>query len=143
LQPLIVKSPVGALVTVQDVAADPNPDPVNEMGELATPFVGVTVIVGTIVNVVATGSPPGLPVTVTIQGELSDVAVVLTVNVPVPVPPLTAQVEDAINVAPLTPVFDVTLHEVSVPSKPLATKEMVWPGEPYDGVSVTKVATDT
>lgn len=126
---MVVKSPAGALVNVQDVAADPNPDPVNEATLLATPFVGVTVIAGTTVNVVATVSPPGLPVTVTVQGELSAVAVGPTVNVPVPVPPLTVQDGDAINVAPLTPVFDVILHDVSVVSKPLATKEMVWPGE--------------
>jgi hypothetical protein len=138
-----VKSPAGALDTVQPVAVELNPDPVNEATELATPFVGVMVIVGTTVKATpGTESPPGLPVTITVH-ILSAVVVGPTMNVPVPVPALIVHEEEAIRAAPLTPLFDVMLHDVSVVSKPLATKEMVWPGEPYDGVRVSKVATVT
>jgi hypothetical protein len=136
-------TPGGELATVQVVAAEPNPDPLNEIGPLPpTPFVGETDNIGTTVKPIDTGSPPGLPVTVTVQ-VLSAVAVEPTVKLPVPVPPLIEHDEPTIRMAPLTPVFDVILHEVSEVSRPLATNEIVSPGDPYDGVRVSDSPTST
>ncbi len=137
------RAPPGALETVQLVAAELKPNPLIETTLLCTPFVGDTLIVGTSAKNAATESPPGSPVTVTIHGELSDVAVNVTLNFPVPVPPLMEHDEAVMSVAPLAPRFDVTLHPVSVKSKPLATKEIVLPGDPNDGVRVSSVATVT
>lgn len=150
LQPELTKTAFGIgaaggeLDTVHGfMAAELNPEPMNEIGPLPpTPFVGETDNVGTTVKPIDTGSPPGLPVTVTVQ-VLSAVADGPTVKLPVPVPPLIEHDEPTIRRAPLRPEFDVMLHDVSVTSRPLATNEIDWPGEPYDGVSVRSVATVT
>jgi len=141
--PGAVKATTGRIDTVQAVAVElSNPDPVNDTGVLTTPFVGVMVIVGTTVKPVGTKSPPGLPVTVTVH-VLSAVAVGPTMNVPVPVPALMEHAGEVIRGAPLAPLFDVMLQDVSVTSRPLATIEILSPGEPYEGVSVSDNPTVT
>ena len=148
MQPAVVKPTTGWIDTVQAVAVElSNPDPVNDTGVLTTPFVGERTMNGTTVNSAVEGvSAPGLPVTVTVHGLLSAVADEPTMNVPVPVPPLMLQVGEAIKVAPLGLGLGsvvLTLHDVSVTSRPLATNEIVSPGEPEDGVSISEGPTVT
>ncbi len=140
---LAAKRVAGVADKLHTANREVKPIPLTVTTVLATPFDGVSVMLGTSVKLAITVSPPGSPVTVTVHGEPSDVAVDVTLKSPVPVPPLTEHDGDAMSIAPLGPRFDVTLHPVSVKSKPLATKEIVLPGDPNDGVRVSSVATVT
>ena len=133
------KSTVGAEVNVHVVAFDPKPFPVTETTAPKTPFAGVTVRVGTTVNVaVRIVGSPGFPVTVTVNGDPSAVANGLTIKVPVAVPPEIEHATLFVSTAPLGEVVEVTVHDVSVLSRPLPTNDTVFPGEPYVGLSISE-----
>lgn len=75
----------GVTVTVQVVAVEENPEPVNENVDPVVPDAGVTMITGMVVRVAETMSFPGEPTTWIVHGFLSAVAELLTTKVPVAV----------------------------------------------------------
>ena len=62
----------------------------------------------------------------------------LTIKVPVAVPPEIEHTTLVVSSAPLGEVVEVTVHDVSVLSRPRPTNETVAPAELYVGVSVSE-----
>jgi len=79
-------------------------------------------------------------VSVTVQGDPSDVARELTTKLPVAVPELTLHDGLVISDAPFDepPGVDVRVHDVSVLPSPNPTNETVVPGPPNVGLSVNE-----
>lgn len=98
--------------------------------------------IGDNVNEAVTVSAPGFPVSVIVYGLPATVAMEFTANVPVAVPPLIEHFGLLISMAPLFgSVVDVKVQAESVNCNPLPTNEIVWPGEPNDGVNTKDVVT--
>lgn len=117
----------GVEVNVQVVAFELKPNPLTATTVPPTPVVGLTEMEGTRVKGAATVSIPGLPVTVTVQGDPSAVACKLTTKVPVAVPAVMEHEEELMSDAPFVVLLglEVTVHELSVLSSPLPTNEIV------------------
>ena len=116
----------GVTVTVQAVADNPNPYPVNANCVPLVPDEGVTVITGIMERVPETTSPPGEPTTLIVHGFLSAVAKLLTTKLPDATPvELIVQVgEERIMVLGVA----CNMHVVSGVRRPVAVKVTVVPG---------------
>jgi hypothetical protein len=123
----VAKRVFGVEVNAHVIAFELKPNPLTATTVPPTPVVGLTEMKGTSVNGADTMSIPGLPVTVTVQGDPSAVASELTRKVPVAVPPLMEHEEELMSAAPfvVTLGLEVTVHELSVLSSPLPTNEIV------------------